>query len=170
MAKSGTKYTPSKSDKEYVFECACQGISQAKMCEGLKIDWKTFHKNLPAFSDALKKGEIEFNKHVERQVPQVVNTLLKRCMGYEVEEVTRKQDGEVINGQLRDGKITITKVTKHIQPSDAAIFFYLCNRSKQNWINPMKLEEELPDDRGKILDWIEELKKPKKGSRSNASE
>lgn len=170
MAKTGTRYIPSKADKEYVYDCACQGISQAKMCEGLKIDWKTFHKNLPAFSDELKKGDTEFKKNVERQVPQVVNVLLKRCLGYEVEEVTKKQDGEVVDGQLKEGKITITRTTKHIQPNEAAIFFFLCNKAKLDWVNPMKLDEQGEDNRGQIMEWIEELKGPdKKKTGKNAA-
>jgi hypothetical protein len=158
MAQSGKKYIPSKTDIQYVYESACQGISQSKMLEGLNIDWHTFQKNLPKFSDALKKGNEEYGKHVERQVPQVVNALLRRCLGYEFEEVTRKQDGKVIDGKLQDGDVTITKTIKHIQPSDPAIFFFLCNRS-DDWVNPMSIEGKTLDNKGDILKWIELLKK-----------
>jgi len=157
--QTGKRWKPSRADLEYVFECASQGLPQKAILEGLNVDWHTFNKNLPFFSEAIKKGKEQFDKHTERQVPEVVNSLLKRCLGYEYDEVSIKQDGEVVNGKLLNGKITTTKTKKHVQASDAAIFFFLCNKDKLTWINPMKLDEPSADNRGSILKWIEEQAK-----------
>jgi hypothetical protein len=158
MAKRGPKpWEPSARDIEFVEECASQGISETKICEGLGHDWKTFHRNLPKFADALKKGKEEFDKQIVRAVPQVVNSLLRRCLGYEYEEIQTKQDGKIVNGQMVNGDVTITKTKKHYQPSDAAIFFFLCN--KDTWINPMRIDSDTTDNKGDILKWIELLKK-----------
>lgn len=159
MAQTGKKYVPSKADIQYVYECCCQGISQSQILDGLKIDWHTYQKNLPVFSDAIKKGKEQFDLHLERQVPQVVNALLRKCLGYEVEETSQKRDGKVVNGQLFEGDITITKTTKHIQPNEAAIFFFLCNRDKMQWINPMRIDDPTTDNKGEIMKFIDSLKK-----------
>ena len=164
MAKRGPKpWEPSIRDIEFVEECAEQGISETKIIEALKIDWRAFKRNLPKFAKALKKGREEFDKSTERIVPQVVNSLIKKCLGWEYEEVQTKQEGKVINGQMINGDVTITKTKKHYPASDAAIFFFLCNKDNLHWINPMRIDDPTTDNKGEILKWIDTLKKePKK--------
>jgi hypothetical protein len=159
MGKRGPKpWQPSAADIEYVQECAAQGIAETKIAEGLEKDYGTYRRNIHIFAEALKKGRAEFDLSLDRAVPQVVNSMLKRCLGYEYEEVQTKQEGRVVNGKMHDGDVTITKTKKHIQASDAAIFFFLCNRDKLKWINPMKLDEAKGDHSGEIMSWIKQLK------------
>jgi hypothetical protein len=73
-------------------------------------------------------------------LPDVVSALLRRCTGYEYEEVSTKQKGKVVNGVLLNGDIERTVTKKFIPPSDVALIFFLCNRDKINWQNTYKFD------------------------------
>jgi hypothetical protein len=73
-------------------------------------------------------------------VPEVVNSLKRRCLGYEYEEVSTKQKGKVVNGQLINGDVEKTITKKFIPASDVAIIFFLCNRDPNHWKNSYRLD------------------------------
>jgi hypothetical protein len=140
MALTGQKYIPSESDIEAVYDLACQGASTKDICEHLQIDYKTYITNLPIFSKVLKKGKRLFDKHLDRIVPEVVNSLKKKCLGYDYEEIQTKQKGKVVNGQLINGDIEKTVTKKHVPASDVAIIFFLSNRDKDKWKNSHQID------------------------------
>ena len=118
MAQPGVKYIPSKKDKIDVYNLACQGATDKLICETLNIDRGTFKRNLHLFSRYLKRGQRIYNLHLYRELPDVVSALLRRCTGYEYEEVSTKQKGKVVNGVLLNGDIerTVTKPFKTERP------------------------------------------------------
>lgn len=78
-------------------------------------DWK---KRFPQFSEALKRGK----EIVDRQVE---NTLLKRALGYEYEEIKEKFEGGVLTER------TVTK--KEVVADTTAQIFWLKNRKPDTW-------------------------------------
>ena len=161
MAHTGKKWRPKKADFEYVYDCACQGISVSQIIAGLSVDYKTFQKNLPFFSKALKSGKKHFDKHLDRVVPEVVNALIKKCTGYEYEEVSTKQKGKVVNGVLKDGDIERTVTKKWFPASDVAIIFFVTNRDKFNWQNSYNLNHTNDGKAFKNERWICQVVDPK---------
>jgi hypothetical protein len=142
MAQTGRKYKPTKKDLQDVFEMACQGASDKAIYEHLDIDHMTFYKNLRIFSTIIKRGKKVFDKHLDRAVPEVVNSLKRRCLGYEYDEVSTKQKGKVVNGVLVNGDVERTVTKKFIPASDVAIIFFLCNRDPNHWKNSYRLERQ----------------------------
>ena len=78
-------------------------------------DWK---KKYPVFSDALKRGKEIIDRQVE-------NSLLKRALGYEYDEVTTTT--------YPDGGEETKRVTKHVVPDTTAQIFWLKNRKPDDW-------------------------------------
>lgn len=79
--------------------------------------WKNEHREI---RETLKKGKEVIDRQVE-------NSLLKRALGYEYDEVTQEIDKET--GQLRVTKI----VTKQVVPDTTAQIFWLKNRKPNEW-------------------------------------
>jgi len=75
-------------------------------------DWKKKH---PEFSVALKIGKSEADTRVE-------NSLFKRAIGYEYEEVKTVNDGE-----------RVEKTIKQVAPDVTAQIFWLKNRKPEEW-------------------------------------
>ena len=131
--------------------------------------WQRTHAS---FDKAVKKGRDDFNSG------RVGSVLLKRAMGYDVEEVTReyiKIDGQrlthkrVAGKKLSDGKPgksrmmlvpgeKIKRTIKHIQPSDVAIFFWLCNRSPERWKH---IQKQIVEHSGTVKSEVDLSKVPK---------
>lgn len=78
-------------------------------------DWK---KKYPVFSDTLKRGKEIIDRQVE-------NSLLKRALGYEYDEVTTTT--------FPDGEEETKRVTKHVLPDTTAQIFWLKNRKPDEW-------------------------------------
>ena len=114
------------------------GLIQQQVADNLGISIDTliqYKKQYPAFSEALKRGKEVVDVEVE-------NALLKRALGYSVDEVTRERvyvrDAEGRQILDEDGnplsELVITKkVTKHIQPDTTAQIFWLKNRKPVEW-------------------------------------
>lgn len=79
-------------------------------------EWK--RKN-PDFRDAIHKGKEMFD------TGKVEDSLLKRALGYQIEEVHQEKDAE--------GNVTGEKVVKKWVISDTAILFWLKNRNPKRW-------------------------------------
>lgn len=89
------------------------GCSRSTLAE-----WKKKH---PDISDTLKRGKEVIDRQVE-------NSLLKRALGYEVEEVTYEYGEEV------------KKVVKQVPPDTTAQIFWLKNRKPNEWRDKRDIE------------------------------
>ena len=87
-------------------------------------EWK---KKYDWISDALKKGK----EVVDRQVE---NSLLKRALGYEYEEVSEKYEGDV----LVERKVT----KKQVAPDTTAQIFWLKNRKPKDWRDRVTIDDD----------------------------
>lgn len=108
------------------------GLSNAQIAKNMNIHestfyaWKAEHEDI---SEAIKKGKEVIDFEVE-------NALLKRAMGYEVEETKTymKDDGK--GGKTRH----VEKTSKHL-PSDAtSMIFWLKNRQPDRWNDRKQVE------------------------------
>ena len=124
------KYIPSQKHLEAVELMASKGVSQSKMAKALKISYATFQRNLRSFEEYIKKGKDTVDeKAVKEEIALVVKSLVKKCIGYEYRETTEETR---VDDKGRES--TVSKiVTKQVQPSDQAIFYYLGNRDPDNW-------------------------------------
>jgi len=106
---------------------------------------------------------------------QVEQSLFKRAVGYEYEEITHepvlvkgvtgKEAGKKI---LYHSKMTITKIVKkEVAPDPTACFFWLCNRQKIRWQNIAKLEHSTNPENPPVFlmmdakDYIKQCEKSK---------
>lgn len=100
---------------------ARDGLTEEQIAENMGIarstlgEWK---KKYPDISDTLKRGKDVIDRQVE-------NSLLKRALGYEYEEVKRVYEGETLKEE------TITK--KIVVPDTTAQIFWLKNRKPDKW-------------------------------------
>lgn len=91
------------------------------------------------FLEALKSSKEEADIIVE-------NSLYKRALGYEFEEVTQEPlynsiSGEPILNEDGSPKIAVTKIVrKQVVPDTTAQIFWLKNRKPQSWRDKQELE------------------------------
>ena len=100
---------------------ARDGLTDQQIAKNIGISKQTFYdwkKKYADFSDSLKNGKEVIDIQVE-------NSLLKRALGYEYEEVSEKFDG----GILTERKIT----KKQVVPDTTAQIFWLKNRKPSVW-------------------------------------
>lgn len=98
-----------------------EGLLDTQIAVKLGISYSTFKeyvKKYDEFSATLKNAKAVVDDKVE-------DSLLKRALGYEYEEVTKG----VVNGEL-----VVTKVVvKEMKPEIAAQLFWLKNRRPERW-------------------------------------
>ena len=101
------------------------GLSDVQVAKNMGISKTTFYdwmNKYPAMSDSVKKGKQPVDFEVE-------NALLKRALGYEIEEtntfITMNSKGEKVQ--------KVTKTKKHIAPDATAAIFWLKNRRPDKW-------------------------------------
>jgi hypothetical protein len=113
---------------------ARDGLTEEQMCLNLGVSVNAFNiykKQYPELKESLKKGK-------EIIITEIENALIKRAIGYDVEEV--KTSIRMIDG--KETKYT-EKSRKHIPPDVGACAILLKNKDRGNWSdNPMKLEIE----------------------------
>lgn len=100
---------------------ARDGLTDEQIAKNIGISKQTFYdwkKKYADFSDSLKNGKEVIDIQVE-------NSLLKRALGYEYEEVSEKFEG----GILTERKIT----KKQVVPDTTAQIFWLKNRKPSVW-------------------------------------
>lgn len=113
---------------------ARDGLTDEQIAQNIGIqrptlyDWK---KRYPDISDALKRGK----EVVDRQVE---NALLKSALGFEYEEETVTNKGDVVT------------VKKYEKPNTTAAIFWLKNRKPTEWRDKVVTEHE-----GKVAHEIE---------------
>lgn len=101
------------------------GLTDIQVAKNMGISKTTFYdwmNKYPAISDAVKKGKQPVDFEVE-------NALLKRALGYEIEEtntfITINSKGEKVQ--------KVNKTKKHIAPDATAAIFWLKNRRPDKW-------------------------------------
>jgi hypothetical protein len=113
---------------------ARDGLTEEQMCLNLGVSVNAlniYKKRYPELKESLKKGK-------EIIITEIENALIKRALGYDVEEV--KTSIRMIDG--KETKYT-EKSRKHIPPDVGACAILLKNKDRGNWSdNPMKLEIE----------------------------
>ena len=129
------------------------GLSDVQVAKNMGISKTTFYdwmNKYPAMSDSVKKGKQPVDFEVE-------NALLKRALGYEIEEtntfITINSKGEKVQ--------KVNKTKKHIAPDATAAIFWLKNRRPDKWrkTNPAfegKAEIEISKLRAEIKKLEEE--------------
>jgi len=112
---------------------ARDGLNDEQIAKNLGIHKSTFYdyqQKFPEFSDAIIRGKAPVDIQVE-------NMFLKRCMGYEYEEETRKM------GLDKDGNPVvkeIVRIKKHIPGSVHAQETWMKNRMPDKWREKQHIE------------------------------
>jgi hypothetical protein len=111
---------------------ARDGLINEQIAKNMGITRETLRvwsNTFPAISDAIKKGKEVVDIEVE-------NAMVKRALGYEIEEIKTVIEQEP-NGSK---KTRIEKVKKHVAPDVTAQIFWLKNRRRDRWMdNPNKV-------------------------------
>ena len=98
------------------------GATDSEIAERLGISEDSLYKykrEFSEFSETLKETKEFIDAEIE-------NSLAKRALGYEYEEVTRERNA--------DGDLVVTKVvTKQVAPDTTAQIFWLKNRRPKQW-------------------------------------
>lgn len=126
---------------------AREGLTDKQIAEKIGIhrdtlnEWK---KKYPDISDTLKKGKEVVDLQVE-------NALLKRALGYEYEEISKKYE----SGTLTEKKVTI----KQVIPDTTAQIFWLKNRRPDKWKDKqdVQVSGELKAEKTKLDDLIKQI-------------
>lgn len=123
MAKS--KYFTHVEPKLKLVECwARDGLTDEQIAKNLGISKDTFYKYIKQyadFSDSLKRGKEIVDYEVE-------NSLLKRALGYEYDEITYEHGEET------------KRVRKQVAPDTTAQIFWLKNRKPEQWRDKQVVE------------------------------
>lgn len=91
-------------------------------------EWKKKH---PELAESLKESKEVVDIQVE-------NSLLKRALGYEYEEITQEP---VIDKDTKEVSMKVTKiVTKQVIPDSTSIIFWLKNRKPDEWRDKKDVE------------------------------
>lgn len=118
------KYNSKFPKKAY--ELALKGYTDKQIAEALGIAVSVFYayqNTYSEFKEALKRGKEPVDNEVE-------NKLLKRALGYDVEErITEVKMGE--DGQPKPALVRTVK--KHVAPDVTAQIFWLKNRKPAEW-------------------------------------
>lgn len=103
---------------------ARQGLNDKQIAAALGISFQVFYeyqKRFPEFKEAVARGKKPVDHEVE-------NALLRRCLGFSVDEKFVETDG--------NGKVVKQRVTrKEILPDVDAIKFWLSRRKRREWGN-----------------------------------
>ena len=109
------------------------GATDEEIAARLKIGKSAFYeykREFSEFSDILKETKEFVDAEVE-------NSLLKRALGYQYDEITRERNAL--------GEIVVTKVvTKQVVPDTTAQIFWLKNRRPKQWRD--KQSEEINEN------------------------
>lgn len=116
---------------------ARDGLTDEQIANNMGISPSTLYewkKRYPEISEALKKGK----EIVDRQVE---NALLKSALGFEYEEETVTQRGEVVT------------IRKYEKPNTTAQIFWLKNRKPEAWRDKVVNEHEGKIGHEIVVEW-----------------
>lgn len=102
-------------------------------------EWK---KKYNEITEALKKGKEVVDRAVE-------NALLKRALGYDIEEVTTEYNFAM------EKEIVTKRVKKHIAPDTTAMIYWLNNRKPEAWRNKQEVNANV-NANVRIEDYLKE--------------
>ncbi len=114
---------------------AREGLNDKEIALKLGINVATlyeYQKEYPEFSKAIKEGKAPVDIQVE-------NAMLKRCLGFQTEEVSVEYDPVKKEGD----EAIVTKVikkTKEIIPHFGSAAFWLTNRKPETWQNRQNVD------------------------------
>lgn len=121
MAKSKVEYWLTSDGLTLLSGWAREGLTDDDISKKIGISRSTlseWKKKYPDISDTLKKNKEIVDYEVE-------NSLLKRALGYEYDEITQ---------ELYGGKMIVSKrVTKSVAPDVGAAMAWLKNRQPTKW-------------------------------------
>jgi hypothetical protein len=136
---------PSKYDEKYhpklAYFMALARLKDSQIAEQLNIalstlsKWKNEH---PEFMESLKRGKEDPDDAVQ-------GALIKRALGYQVEEVTKERrkiyddDGNEIGTEMVPTKV----VVKDMAPDTTACIFWLKNRRPEQWREKKEIEMDI---------------------------
>lgn len=125
---------------------ARDGMTDEDIAKKMRISISTFYEwknRFSEFSEALK-----INKEIADY--EIENALRKKALGYDVEEISEKYEGNF----CVERKI----VVKHIPPDTTAQIFWLKNRQPDKWrSNPQSGQNELLEKLDSILGGIDAI-------------
>lgn len=125
---------------------ARDGLTDEQIASNMGVSRSTLNSwkdKYPDILDSLKKGK----EIVDRQVE---NTLLKRALGYEYEEIKEKYEF----GELSER--TITK--KQVAPDTTAQIFWLKNRKPKDWRDKQERLDNTAEDNDMVKQFVEGMK------------
>ena len=138
IKQKGQRGRKSKYNKDFPLFAqgfAREGLNDKEIALKLGITVSTYYeykKDYPDFSEAIKKGKAPVDIKVE-------NAMLRRCLGFKVEEVSVEYDP----AQKEEENPIVTKVikkTKEIIPHFGSGAFWLTNRKPETWKNRHKID------------------------------
>lgn len=107
---------------------AREGMTDKEICQKLGISQDTFYeymKKYPEFSESVKEGKRPIDVEVEK-------ALLKRAIGYEMEETQVEYKGIPKEGE-KAKPTSVKKITKQVIPDVLAQKFWLMNRQPRRF-------------------------------------
>lgn len=121
MAKGKYEYWLTDDGLTLLKGWARRGLTDEQIAHNMRIGVSTLYK----WKNAHVEIREALNKTKEIIDDQVECALLKRALGYDVEESKTEDDGK---GNI---KVTITK--RHIPPDSTSLIFWLKNRRRKDW-------------------------------------
>ena len=127
---------------------ARDGLTDEQIAQNMVIGYstlQTWKMKYQDIRDTLKRGKEVVDLQVE-------NTLLKRALGYEYEEVSEKYE----SGTLTEKKVT----KKQVVPDTTAQIFWLKNRRPDKWKDKqdVQVSGELKEEQTKLDDLIRQIR------------
>ena len=118
---------------------AHDGLTDEQIAKNIGISRSTLNewkKKYSDISDTLKRGKEVIDRQVE-------NSLLKRALGYEYEEVSEK---------FEYGVLTERKVTKkQVVPDTTAQIFWLKNRKPEEWRDKRVIDDSSAEKSAELI-------------------
>lgn len=148
MARPSKYETHVAARLEEIKDWCRNGATDEEIAKRLGISYSTFKeykKEFSVFSAALKETK-------EIVDAQVENALLKRALGYEYKEVTKK----VVDGELKVTKV----ITKQVVPDTTAQIFWLKNREPSKWRDKLQVEAGISNENKELMrEYLNSVKK-----------
>lgn len=106
---------------------ARDGLTDEQIAHNIGINRTTLYEwcnKYPDIADALKKGKEVIDRIVE-------NSLFKRAVGYEYDEVTKERRKNPDTGEYEE--VVTKRIRKHVAPDVTAQIYWLKNRKPDVW-------------------------------------